>query len=90
MGRLIRTRLSLALGAATLMILCSVVAPASAHADWWCWLFGDGCGGSHGDASQQTLPDRSAPEFDPGVLAGAIALAAGGAAMLSDRVRRRR
>ena len=84
----IRTRMTLASRAAALAVVLSAVAPASAHADMWCWLFGS-CGGSS-HASQQTSPNRSTPEIDPGALASAIALAVGGAALLSDRVRRRR
>ena len=86
-----RTRSMLVGRAAAVVIALTVFAPPPAHADLWCWLFNSGCGGSDSaTSSQQTLPDRAAPEVDPGTLAGAIALAAGGAAMLSDRVRRRR
>ena len=71
--------------------ILAVVSPRPAVAgDLWCWLFNSGCGGRGSSAEQETLPDRSTPEIDPGLVAGAIALAAGGAAMLSDRVRRRR
>ncbi len=88
MGLGFRMRMTLALRALALMATLSAVAPTPAHADIWCWLFG-GCG--HGSsAAQQTTPDRSTPEIDPGTLLNALALAAGGAALLSDRVRRRR
>ncbi len=88
MGLWIRTNVAFALRAAALMVVLSGVAPTPAHADVWCWLFG-GCG-SGGNASQQTSPNRSTPEIDPGALGSAIALALGGAALLTDRVRRRR
>lgn len=80
--------MTLALQAAALAVVLSGVAPTPAHADVWCWLFG-GCGGSS-NASHQTSTNRNTPEIDPGALANAIALAVGGAALLSDRVRRRR
>jgi hypothetical protein len=81
----------LACRAAAVFVALTAFAPTPAHADLWCWLFNSGCGGGDGaTSSQQTLPDRAAPEIDPGTFSGAIALAAGGAAMLSDRVRRRR
>jgi len=80
--------MTLAGRAAAFVVVLSGLAPTSAHADVWCWLFG-GCGGS-GNAAQQTSPNRSTPEIDPGALANAIALAIGGAALLTDRVRRRR
>jgi hypothetical protein len=71
---------------ALVAVVLSTVAPTTAEANVWCWLFG--CGG--GDTSSTTAPQRGAPEIDPGSLASAIALAAGGVAMLRDRVRRRR
>ena len=67
----------------------SVIAPQPANAGLWCWLFG-GCGDGRGVTHESAAPEQAAPEIDPGALASAIALAAGGAAMLSDRVRRRR
>jgi len=54
---------------------------AERRGEYWCWLFGSGCGGSREASSQQGVP-----EIDPGALVSAIALAAGGVAMLSDRV----
>jgi len=66
-------------------MMFSATAPPNAEASIWCWLFGSGCGGSREASSQQGVP-----EIDPGALVSAIALAAGGVAMLSDRVRRRR
>jgi hypothetical protein len=75
----------------TAVILLSASSPATAHADMWCWLFGSGCGGGgHDTATSQSAPQRATPEIDPNALASAIALAAGGAALLGDRVRRRR
>jgi hypothetical protein len=73
---------------ALLISLLSMATPARAEADVWCWLFGSGCGGN-GPATQES-PNRGAPEIDPNALAGAFALAAGGVAMLGDRLRRRR
>lgn len=66
----------------------SVLAPVPAHADLWCDIFNVGCGG--GGSTTQSNTERDAPEIDPGALASALALAAGGAAILRDRVRRRR
>jgi len=65
--------------------------PSVAEAGFWCWLLGD-CGGGAGGSTttQQRAPERAAPEVDPRTLASAIALAAGGAALLRDRLRRRR
>jgi hypothetical protein len=67
----------------------AVLTPGPAHADdLWCRIFGVGCGGSGSTTASST--ERDAPEIDPGALASAIALAAGGAAILRGRVRRRR
>jgi hypothetical protein len=71
--------------AAIAALMFSAIAPAPAEADFWCSLLGVGCGGSATSRSQPGVP-----EIDPGALASAIALAAGGVAMLNDRVRRRR
>jgi hypothetical protein len=90
MGSDLGTRGRLAVRAGALAVTLSVLAPASAHADLWCWLFNSGCDGSRSTSSQATSSGTGAPEIDPGALAGAIALAAGGVAMLNDRVRRRR
>jgi hypothetical protein len=84
----IRARHDLRVVVAAGLLLAS--APARAEADMWCWLFGSGCGGGSGATTRQGSPDRVAPEIDPNALACAIALAAGGAALLGDRVRRRR
>ena len=84
-----RTRRGLRVVAAAVLLFAST--PARAEADVWCWLFGSGCGGSSGGAAtSQSAPERATPEIDPNTLASAIALAAGGAALLGDRVRRRR
>jgi hypothetical protein len=80
----------LALRVALLTALLSAATPARAEADLWCWLFNSGCGGSSSTSSARDVPSREAPEIDPNALAGAFALAAGGAAMLGDRLRRRR
>jgi hypothetical protein len=90
MGRRLHT---VALAWTRLVLFASALAvltPAPAQAeDIWCRLFGAGCGGGGGSASQSTT-QRDVPEIDPGTLASGIALAAGGAAILRDRVRRRR
>lgn len=62
--------------------------PLPAHADIWCEIFNVGCGG--GGSTTQSSTERDAPEIDSGALAHALALAVGGAAILRDRVRRRR
>ena len=67
----------------------SMTAPAPAHADLWCWLFNSGCGGG-GSTTRQTAEHAAAPEIDPNALVNALAMLAGGAAILGDRVRRRR
>ena len=70
-------------------VALSVLAPMPAHADdIWCAIFNVGCGGN--GTTTQSGTERDAPEIDPGALANAIALAAGGAAILRGRVRRRR
>jgi hypothetical protein len=69
-------------------MMFSMIAPQPADAGFWCWLF-DNC--DTGSATHESgAPQQAAPEIDPGALASAIALATGGAAMLSGRVRRRR
>lgn len=73
---------------ALLTSLLAVTTPARAEADFWCWLFGSGCSGNGNGTTERA--NREAPEIDPNALAGAFALAAGGAAMLGDRLRRRR
>jgi hypothetical protein len=75
--------------AALVALSVSLMAPAPAHADFWCWLFNSGCNGG-GPATQQTSERAAAPEIDPNALVNALALVAGGAAILADRVRRRR
>jgi hypothetical protein len=85
----IRARYGLRVVVAAGLLLASV--PARAEADVWCWLFNSGCGGGGGNGTTtQSAPERATPEIDPNALACAIALAAGGAALLGDRVRRRR
>ncbi|MCC6849114.1 MAG: hypothetical protein IT294_11495 [Deltaproteobacteria bacterium] len=80
-----------AVRAAAVAIAAAVVSPVPAHADFWCWLLGDcGDGGRGSTSARETSPEQGAPEIDPGTLAGAAAVAAGGAALLGDRVRRRR
>ncbi len=71
-----------------LAVMLSVTTATNAEAGFWCWIFGSGCG--RGGTTQQTSPTRGAPELDPQMLAGVVALAAGGAALIGDRVRRRR
>jgi hypothetical protein len=88
MGSKFRTPVVLGLRAAFAVVMFSAIAPAPAEASLWCWLLGAGCGGNA--TNRESAAQREAPEIDPGGLASAIALAAGGAAMLSDRVRRRR
>ena len=68
--------------------MLSAMSPSIAEAGFWCWLVG--CGDDSGTATRQTSPQVGAPEIDSGALANAIALAAGGAALLGGRVRRRR
>ena len=75
----------------TAAVLLSASSPANAEANMWCWLFGSGCGGGGGGTTtSEGSPNRATPEIDPNALANAIVLAAGGAALLGDRVRRRR
>lgn len=92
MGRGYRSRVQVVLRAIVVAALLCAARPSVAEASFWCWLLGD-CGG-HGTGtsttSERDAPVRATPEIDPGTLASAIALAAGGAAMLGDRVRRRR
>lgn len=90
MGRGFRTRTRRGLRVVLAGVLLLASTPVRAEADVWCWLFGSGCGGRGGAATSQSAPDRATPEIDPSTLASAIALAAGGAALLGDRVRRRR
>jgi hypothetical protein len=90
MGSRFGRQRALAWRAGAFALALSAIAPAPAHADLWCWLFGSGCDDGRATSSQETLPGTAAPEVDPGTLAGAVALAAGGAALLTDRVRRRR
>jgi hypothetical protein len=85
MGRRLHTAVRLFFVAGSLAVLTP--APAQAE-DIWCRLFGAGCAG--GGSASQNSTQRNAPEIDPGALSSAIALAAGGAAILRDRVRRRR
>ena len=86
-GRLHRRARALS-GAAAVAVMVTIVAPAPAHADFWCWLFKSGCDG--GPTTQQSSDRAAAPEIDPQALAGTLAMLAGGAAILADRVRRRR
>jgi hypothetical protein len=88
MGSGLQRRASLTLRAAFMAVIISALSPTAAHADFWCWLVGN-CGGG-GGTTHESSPQREAPEIDPGALASAIALAAGGAVLLGDRVRRRR
>jgi len=90
MGSGFRKRARNGLRIVTAAILLCASSPANAQADMWCWLFGSGCGGGHGTTTNQGSTQRATPEIDPNTLANAIALAAGGAALLGDRVRRRR
>jgi hypothetical protein len=89
MGRRFCARTRMGFRLLVLAVGMSFVSPANAQADMWCWLFGSGCGGGSAH-NQQNSPGRAAPEIDPNALASAIALAAGGAAVLRDRLRRRR
>lgn len=90
MGRGFCTRKGGTLRAAVLALTLVAMRPSVAEAGFWCWLLGDCGGGGGSGTSQQRAPESAAPEVDPGTLATAIALAAGGAAVLGDRVRRRR
>lgn len=84
MGRRLRARVLYGAAVASLLML-----PLPAHAgDIWCAIFNVGCGG--GGSTAQSTTERDAPEIDASALANAIALAAGGAAILRDRARRRR
>ncbi len=92
MGRAFRSRAQRVLRAVLVAAVLCAARPSVAEASFWCWLFGD-CGGNGQGGStttEQPEPLRATPEVDPGTFASAIALAAGGAAMLGDRVRRRR
>jgi hypothetical protein len=80
-------RVSVGMRAGVVAVVLFVVSPSVAEAGFWCWLIG-GCG-SNG-TSRQSAPLQAVPEIDLGALASALALAVGGAAMLGDRVRRRR
>jgi len=88
MGRRLGDRALVGARALFAAVAFSVLAPIPAHADIWCDIFNVGCGG--GGTTTQSNTERDAPEIDPGALANAIALAVGGAAILRDRVRRRR
>ncbi|MCC6766029.1 MAG: hypothetical protein IT293_15335 [Deltaproteobacteria bacterium] len=84
-------RARLAVRAALFAIAATALSPVPARADFWCWLLGDcGNGGRDATSAREAAPEQGAPEIDPGTLAGALAVATGGAAMLGDRVRRRR
>lgn len=83
-GRVHR-RTSMVGRAAVAAVMLSAVVPAPAHADVWCWLFGSGCGST----ARQASSERAAPEVDPRAVADVAALLAGGAAILTDRLRRR-
>jgi hypothetical protein len=87
MERNIRGRVASGIRLVILGLMLSTIAPRTAEASLWCWLFGSDCDGG---GTQRTTSQRAIPEIDFGTLPSAIALAAGGAAMLSDRVRRRR
>lgn len=89
MGSGFRKRALNGLWVVTAAVLLSTSSPATAEANMWCWLFGS-CGGGGGTTTSQGSPERATPEIDPNALANAIALAAGGAVLLGDRVRRRR
>ncbi len=79
------------LQAASLAVMLSALSPSAAEAGFWCWLVGNcGDGRSSSSTTRQSAPEHGAPEIDPGALASAIALALGGAALIGDRVRRRR
>lgn len=84
-----RGRARVGLVATCAAVVLAVLTPTPAHADFWCWLFGSGCG-KGGASEQQASPQRGAPEIDPGALGNAIALAAGGAVLVGNRLRRRR
>lgn len=83
-----RARALVGLRVVILAVMLSAASPKAAEAGVWCWLFGLGCGGD--GTTDQNTPQSGAPEIDPGALAGAIALGAGGTALLLARVRRRR
>ena len=74
--------------AAVAAVMLSTIAPAPASADVWCWLFGTGCGGGS-STSQSSQRTSAAPEVDPSAIPSVLALLAGGAAVVSDRLRRR-
>jgi len=88
MRRRLHRRARLVGRAAVLVVMLSAIVPAPAHADVWCWLFGSGCGGGSTAGAGQAS-ERAAPEVDPNALANALALLAGGAAIFTDRLRRR-
>lgn len=89
MGRGLRNRMLGGSRALLAALALTVLVPMPAHADdIWCAIFNVGCGGN--GTTTQSSTERDAPEIDPGALANALALAAGGAAILRDRVRRRR
>ncbi len=90
MGRTLRARIRVGLRIGIVAVLVSATTPSRADASLWCWLFGSDCGGGSTATEQQGSPGRATPEIDPNALASAVALAAGGAAVLRDRVRRRR
>ena len=84
-----QSRIGLAMRAAVVGLMLSALAPAPAHADVWCWLFSSGCDGG-GRAKTASASDTAAPEIDPAAFANAVALLAGGGAILAGRLRRRR
>lgn len=89
MNRRLRTNVRAgARGLLTAGFLVALTAGPAQADDFWCRVFGVGCGGSGATSASNT--QRDAPEIDPGAVASALALAAGGAAILRDRVRRRR
>jgi len=91
MGHRSKTRRGrLALGIVCAMTVLGVLSPTPARADVWCWLFGSGCDGRSASRDTSSQRDGGAPEIDPGTLGSALALAGGGAAILADRLRRRR
>ena len=90
MGRRLYTRVLVGSRVLFVALSLSMLTPAAAHAeDIWCRVLSIGCSGGGGTTSESNT-ERDAPEIDPGTVASAIALAAGGAAILRDRVRRRR
>jgi hypothetical protein len=63
----------IAVAVVTFMVM-SIAMPETADAFFWHW---------------KKKPTRGAPEIDPGSLSSAIALAMGGLAVLTDKLRRR-